>query len=87
MGVPMTWKYGCVKRTYKTVLPNRKVTSETLYELVEVYDGKGHTETAIQMCASSKNKLIESLKRALWDLQKAPVIVQEEPVVHRWDKA
>lgn len=77
-----TWRYGCVRRTYKTMLPDGKF-QETHYELVEVYDeGKSYTAEAVSLSADSKDGLIATLARALNDLIKYPQITDQKTYVH-----
>lgn len=76
------WRYGCVKRTYVTKLPN-ETFKETLYEIVEVYDqGKSWTGEAVTIYGSSKKDLIEALQRAIKDLETYMTIVEKKPIVH-----
>lgn len=80
------WRYGCVKRTYKTVLP-KETFKDTFYELVEVFDqGKMWTAEGVTMAAESKKALIKALKIAIDDLEKYDVIVQRKAVIHRIGK-
>lgn len=77
------WRYGCVKRIYKTVLPGKTFT-EVSYELVEMYDqGRSWTENAVTVTGSSKARLIEVLMMAIADIKTYPVVIEKKPIVHR----
>lgn len=78
------WRYGVVKRTYKTMLP-KETFSETYYELVEVYDQrKSYTAEAVSLTAESKEGLIRALTVALQDLDKYDVIIDRKAVVRKF---
>jgi hypothetical protein len=77
------WRYGCVKRTYKTILSGKTFT-ETCYELVEVFGpGLSYTENAVTVSGNSKAGLQEALLRAARDVAEYPVIVEKKPIVHK----
>lgn len=77
------WRYGCVKRVYKTVLPD--VTfSETSYEVVEVFhQGKAWSSEPRAVTAESKKALITQLKKVISDIEKYDVIVEKKSIVHK----
>lgn len=75
------WRYGCVKRTYKTITP-ALTCQETTYELAEVYDhGKSWTKEPVSPYSNTKKGLIEMLKRAIKDLEEHDPIVERKPII------
>lgn len=82
-----TWRYGVVKRTYKTLLPVEHGVSEVLtevhFELAEVFSrGRAYSSEARAITAESKAGLIKQMKKAIKDIGKYPVIVEKNPIVH-----
>lgn len=81
------WRYGVVKRTYKTVLPDKTFT-ETAYELVEVYySGKAWTSEAVSLMGASRKQLERALELALADIRKYDLIVEKKLIVRTIGKA
>ncbi len=77
------WRYGCVKRTYKTIAPTL-TCQETIYELVEVYDhGKSWTKEPVMPSSNTKKGLIEMLERAIRDLKEHDPIVERKPIIRK----
>lgn len=75
------WRYGCVKRTYKTITP-ALTCQETTYELVEVYDnGRSWTKEPVTPYSNTKKGLIEMLERAIKDLEEHDPIVERKPII------
>lgn len=77
------WRYGVVKRKYKTITP-KMTSTQTSYELVEVYDqGRSWTSEAVCLAAASKKGLTTSLQFALQDLDSYDVIVDNKVIIRR----
>lgn len=81
------WRYGVVKRMYKTILPTTKGGvsryQTTSYELVEVYDsGKSWTAEAISISADTERELMKTLIRVLGDVKGYDTIVEKKPIVY-----
>lgn len=77
------WRYGVVKKTYVTVLPDSQ-HQETHYELVEVYDqGKSWTAEPISVSASSQKELVATLQRMINDVNKYNIITIKKKIVHK----
>lgn len=82
-----TWRYGIVKRTYKTIIGTTtggvSRYSVTCYEPAEVYNsGKSWSTEARAIIGGSKRELIEQMKKAIKDFEKYDVIVEKKPIVH-----
>lgn len=81
------WRYGIVKRTYKTVFetsPKKLSFTESFFELVEVYDqGRSYTGVTVDISAEGKAGLIRALESALAAAKKYDVIVEKKVIVHR----
>lgn len=75
------WRYGCVKRTYKTIAPTL-TCQETVYELTEVYDhGRSWCKEPIMPYSNTRKGLIETLKRIIKDLEEHDPIVERKPII------
>ena len=80
------WRYGCVKRTYVTILPDETFTEHS-FEVAEVFNsGKLWSAEARAVTAESKAGLIRQLERVIKDLKSYPVIVEKKPFVNDMTK-
>ena len=76
------WRYGCVKRTYVTILPDERFTEHS-FEVAEVFfQGKAWSAEARAVTAESKAALIEQLERVIRDIKAYSVIVEKKPYVN-----
>ncbi len=84
----MSWRYGCVRKTYKTILPDGEESTEIWYQTHEVYvDDKGNvegwTEEPVDISVDgSKENLVVWLRKAADDIEKNPMICDEDVVIN-----